>query len=408
MVNRKWRIALLLPVFLTGWQGYSQSAPQELALVTLDYPSLLARKKALDSGNKAFQELIEKADQLLAVTPEKVTDGDVPPSGDVHDFYAIGKLSWRNPDTPDGLPYSRRDGLTNPEADGDRYDLGRYNRTISRINLLALAWFYSGDEKYAGKATELLRVWFLNKESRMNPTLKNASALPGVYDGMPVGIIFGVVLIKMVDHVKLLTHSSSWTQQDNEALKGWFAAYRDWLLESNLGKKEGAATNNHGSWYGAQVAAFSIYNDRPDQVAPVIARAREQLDEQVAADGSMPRETARQRSLHYSVYGLQAFTCLARCAELTGSDLWGYRSDDGRGLELAFRFLEPFVTGSREWPWKDIDKGKPPGAGVRDIFDRAAAAYPEKGFDKTVVQLRKDLPEDAVERLIRQQNNTEH
>src|SRR5690606_27126079 len=158
--------------------------------------------------------LIGKADQLLSVTAEKVTDGDVPPSGDKHDFYAIGKLSWRNPDTPDGLPYSRRDGLTNPEADGDRYDLSRYNRTLSGIHLWSLALVGSGDEHDARKATELLRVWCLNKESRMNPALNNASALAGAHDGMPVGIIFGVVLIKMVDHVKLLTHPTSWPSKD--------------------------------------------------------------------------------------------------------------------------------------------------------------------------------------------------
>lgn len=400
---RKWVPLLGVMLWLRpAFSGQGVATP-ETPLVSLDYPSIADQREAVRRKDvqavQVLESLVRKADKLLAVAPEKVTDGDVPPSGDAHDFYAIGKLAFPNPNTSDGLPYIRKDGLTNPEADGPLYDLARYNLTLSRVNDLSLAWFFTQDEQYARKATELLRVWFLDPETGMNPNLNNASALPGVYDGMPIGIIFGVALIRMVDHVKLLESSESWTKSDHQKLKDWFADYRDWLLESDLGKKEGQGTNNHGTWYAAQVAAFSIFNQQYDKAVAMVDLAEKQLAQQLESDGSMPREYSRQRSLHYSIYGLQAFVYMARCAEIIGRDLWNYESPEGRGIETALNFLFPYVTYAREWPWKNIAKGDPLGRGVLEVFQWAARAYPGKEWDPVPASIWKEVPSRAVDYL---------
>jgi hypothetical protein len=368
-------------------------------LVSINYDML---KKVRDTGKDIDipkKNLIDKADKILNEKPLKVVDGDTPPSGNINDFFAIGKLAFPNPNTPNGLPYIRKDGVTNPEADGDRYDLHRYNTTLSRVHDLSLAWFYTQDEKYAKKAAELLRVWFLDPDTRMNPNLNNASALPGVNDGMPIGIIFSVALIRMVDHVKILALSKSWTPADHKALKQWFGAYRDWLLESDLGKVEAKAGNNHGSWYAAQVAAFSIFNDQFAQAKPMIDLAKKQISQQIQADGSMPREFARQRSLHYSVYGLEAFTYLARCADIIGENLWNFRSTDEKSLRLAFSFLYPYVTRTKEWPYKDIEKGNPLGRAVLEIYQWASKALPGTEMARLNPSLWKEVPPHSSEYL---------
>ncbi len=38
------------------------------------------------------------------------------------------------------------------------------------VNTLGLAYYFSGDGKYAEHAGQLIRVWFLDKATRMNPT----------------------------------------------------------------------------------------------------------------------------------------------------------------------------------------------------------------------------------------------
>lgn len=300
---------------------------------------------------KAYHELMDEADQCLELQPEKVTDGDLPPSGDKHDFYAIGKYAWPNPKTSDGMPYIRKDCSINPEAGGFKFDLARYNNTVGRIKLLSLAYFYSQDEKYARKASQLLRVWFIDKETRMNPHFECASALPGVYKGMAIGIIFGVTLVEMTDCVKLLSLSQSWTENDDMALKQWFSDYVHWLRTSKFGIKEKKARNNHGTWYSAQIAAYSLYTGETEYVREMVEFGKQQIQEQIAPDGSLPHEMKRDWAFSYSVYGMRAFTVLAACGDRIGENLWMYKTPDGRSLEAAYLFLAPYLSGQQKWEW---------------------------------------------------------
>ena len=406
MKNKSFYCLFAILVISTSSFAFSEETPQ---LIYYDYAELVkikTRIKAGDASSKAaYVGLLKQADKWLSVEPEKVTDGDVPPSGDKHDFFAIGKLAFPNPKTADGMPYVRRDGVTNPEADGPKYDLSRYNSTLTRVNQLSLAWFFTGQEKYAKKASQLLQVWFLDPETRMNPNLKNASALPGVYDGMPIGIIFSVALIKTVDHVKLLSLSESWTEKDDIKLKDWFRDYTTWLLESDMGKKEGLGNNNHGSWYTAQVMAFSLYSGDTERAKSLIGLAKKQIDQQITEIGIMPRELTRQRSLHYSIYGLQAFVTVARCADYLGEDLWHYQTADGRGLQLAFSFLSPYLLGNKEWTWTNIEKGKTPDNAL-DVFRWAEKKYDNPEFKETSRHLYQIAPAASVTAHLTTENKT--
>lgn len=322
-------------------------------LVSFEYDDLLKIRESIRSGKgiylESYNKLLASADQLLGKIPQKVTDGDLPPTGDAHDFFAIGKFSWPNPATANGMPYVRRDGAHNKEAFGDRYDLTRFQKTVNDINILSLAWFYTQDEKYAGKAKDLLNVWFVDTATRMNPNMNCASSLPGVYNGMSVGIIFSVILIEMVDHVKLLGLSKSWDTVSDEKLKKWFADYLDWLNNSELGKQERAATNNHGTWYAAQAAAYYIYTGEKDKARALFTLSKAQVAEQVKKDGSMPRELKRVEAFHYFIYGLKAFVVLSRSMAILGEDLSAYRTEDGRGLHLSFEFIIPYILGDKKW-----------------------------------------------------------
>ena len=354
-----WAIALL---GITAGLREQQIAPT--MHFNLDYNDMLSIKEDIRSGNKkmqwAYAEIITISDSLLYEEPYKVTDGDLPPTGDPHDFFTIGKYAFPNPDTPDGMPYIRKDGMINPEARGDKYDLARYEQTTARVSTLALAWFYSGNERYAQKAAEFLRVWFINPESRMNPNFECAAALPGVYNGMAIGIIFGARLVDFIDYVQLLSLSESWTEEDNNNLKKWFADYADWLLHSKFGMEESRAKNNHITWYLAQIAAAAIYNDNVGLAKKMIDKGRQQIALQIAMndsvcpDGSMPYELKRNQSFLYSLYGLEGFCALAGCGNVIDYDLWHYQTEDGRGMKTAFMFLEPYLSGTQSWPYKSL------------------------------------------------------
>jgi len=67
------------------------------------------------------------------------------------------------------------------------------------------------------------------------------------------------------------------------------------------------------------------------------------VPQQVQPDGSCPRELARTRSMHYSLFNLDAMACLCEMARLQGEDLWRYATPDGRGIGLAISFMLPYV-----------------------------------------------------------------
>lgn len=356
----------LLPLSWAILNGCSmKEQAQPTLLFNLVYSDMLTIKECIKdkcdmSICNAYDVILYCADSILLLEPHKVIDGDIPPTGDPHDFFSIGKYAFPNPSTVDGLPYVREDGKINPEVWGSNYDLTRYEETIERVNVLALAWFYSGNEKYAAKAAEFLKVWFILPETKMNPNFECAAALPGVYDGMAIGIIFGARFVDFLDHVQLLTLSESWTEADNEKLKGWFFEYTKWLLTSPLGLEESKAGNNHGSWYAAQVAASAIYSGDVELARSMIDKGKKQLEEQIALhlsdypDGSLPRELIRNQSFLYSLFGLEGFCALAGCGNVIGEDLWHFETEEGRSMKLAFSFLLPYLLEKEPWPYPSI------------------------------------------------------
>lgn len=395
-------LCIIIGVLLSPVSSLAESALPSPALVDLDYGELVRTRDAFKNGDdtvKAAQaKLFRQADAALLEAPNSVMEKEaVPLSGDKHDFYAIGQQGWPNPDTSNGMPWVRRDGRPNPAALSGQYDKARYNETLQKIHVFTLAWFFSGDEKYAAKAAELLRVWFVNPETRMNPHFKYAAALPGVHGGMYLGIIEGVVLIKMCDDAKLLALSQSWASADTAALQSWFSDYTKWLLTSEFGKEEAEMTNNHGAWYSAQVATFSLFTGDRDQIVSILKLARRQIGSQIAADGSFPRELTRVRSYMYSVFALRAFTALARCAEQAGEDLWHYKADNGRSLELVFTYLAPYLREEKLWDYSHEDKlwfdAKKPERGLAkmslSLYRHAAMAYKKAELIRTVDFLEK-------------------
>ncbi len=64
-----------------------------------------------ESRKLAMDHLLNQAETALLAGPFTVTFDDlIPPSGDKHDYASMGPYWWPDPNTPDGLPYIRRDG----------------------------------------------------------------------------------------------------------------------------------------------------------------------------------------------------------------------------------------------------------------------------------------------------------
>ena len=331
----------------------------------------------------AFETLIRQADSLLDAVLLSVTQKEkTPASGDKHDYMSQARYFWPDPASPDGLPYINRDGYSNPEI----YRLDRYplSETAGRVTTLALAYFFTGDEKYSGKAVEFLKVWLLDEKTRMNPSLEYAQMVPGHNGGKgrQYGILDTYSFVEMLDAVCLLEGSAAFRSDDSEALKKWFSELLEWICTSEQGMAEAATANNHGTAYDAQVIAFALYSGREDIARRIIEEFPEKrIFTQIAPDGSQPAELSRTRSYHYSQYNLAHFIDIFLMSAKLGYDIDGSTSDDGRNFHNALGFLIPYISeeGRERWPYEQIDGFEEVSQNLcRDLYKTAMYISPEK------------------------------
>src|SRR6266511_2107325 len=151
----------------------------------------------------AFSRLKGDADRALGGATYSVLNKKLaPPSSDKHDYMSVAPYWWPNPNTPNGLPYVRRDGEVNPERDATS-DRKRLDGLVQSVKTLGLSYFFTRREEYAAHAAKLLRVWFLDDETKMNRHLRYAQAVPGRNVGRGAGIIETHNLPELIDAVGL-------------------------------------------------------------------------------------------------------------------------------------------------------------------------------------------------------------
>lgn len=303
----------------------------------------------------AYDHLIGEANKALKKGPFSVTHKTrlLPPSGDKHDYFSLSPYWWPDPSKPNGLPYIRRDGETNPESKRD-LDQPRVAALGSTVQTLALAYYFSGNEAYAERAATLLRAWFLDQDTRMNPHLRFAQHVLGRNEERGSGIIDTRWFTEVVDAIGLIRNSKSWSAQDQRGMEGWFRRYLDWLWTSPNGAHERKAKNNHGSWYDAQTASLALFVGDTTRAKEIIEGAKARIASQIRPDGSQPEEMGRTRSLHYSAFNVEALSRLAEMGRHVGVDLWGYQAPGGGSIRSALDRVAPFADPKREWEGNQI------------------------------------------------------
>jgi hypothetical protein len=359
-------------------------------------------RRRVEQGDKplvrALDRLCSRADQALETPLLSVADKpQVPPSGDKHDYLSIAPYWWPDPTKPDGKPFIRKDGRTNP--DRANFDRPKIGRLCEAVPTLALAYALTGNQAYAAHASRLLRAWFLDPATRMNPNLNFGQFIPGITEGRAAGIIETRGLIGVVDAIGLLEGSAHWTGQDAEGMRAWFRAYLDWLRTSPIGQDESRARNNHGTWYDAQVATFALFVGDEELARKVLTRSKARIAAQLEPDGRQPLELTRTKALGYSIMNLEGLTTLAALGERVGVDLWHERSADGRSIRKALDWIIPYATGAKDWTYQQIIEIRP--TGLLIPLRRAAIAYHEPAYEQAIAKLiaASGEPDETLELL---------
>ena len=368
-------------------RGAASSAPRVFrsdpqAMVS-ERDRALAKDPALEAPLK---RLLKDADKLLDAPPLAVTQKKQPsPTGDPHDYISLAPYFWPNPNTPDGLPYVRHDGRHNPET--KEYDAPNFGAMSGRCYTLALAYYLSGNEAYAERATLSLRAWFLDPATRMYPNFDHAQLIKGVNSGRGTGVLEADRLLDVVDAIGLLQGSKSWTVELNDGMQAWFKEFVQWMYQSKGGQDESAAKNNHGTWFDVQFVTYLFFVGDESTAKHALEEAKtKRIASQIQPDGTLPLELARTNSLGYSVFDLTAFTHLADLGRQVGVDLWTYQTSDGRSIRAAADYLLPYLTGEKKWDRSQISKFNESSA--IDAFRRISARFEDPKYTQLIVKLR--------------------
>ena len=334
---------------------FSQGKLSRADIVTLDFNSLaLSKTKVKEKSTDvmpAYNNLISLCNNNLSFGPYSVMDKkEFPPSGDKHDYMSIAPYWWPNPDTKGGVPYIRKDGDVNPEVN-NYPDKENMPKLCEKVYELSLGFYFSDNEKYAKKAAQLIKVWFLDSATKMNPNVNYGQAVKGIYEGRGEGLIDTRHFIFLIDAVKILNTSKDWTKKENDDLKNWFRAYYKWMNNSKNGLDEKKASNNHGIWYDAQALAITNYLDSLDESKIIINRALGRLKDEMDSNGAFPQELARTNSLHYSVFVLNAFESIAQLSDNINYDFRNAKLSNGMSLMNAYNFLTPYLLAKKPWTW---------------------------------------------------------
>jgi Alginate lyase len=373
--------SLSLVLFLASsdlaWQG-------EPRLCSLDAERLRqARSRSTDAAMRpAMDTLRHDADNALKAGPFSVMRKErMPPGGDKHDYLSLAPYWWPDPKSKEGLPYIRRDGETNPDSKRGT-DAPVIAAMAGAVETLAIAYYFTGEERYAERASLLIRAWFLDPATKMNPNFRYAQAIPGHNDGRGAGLIESRHFIKVVDAAGLLGGSRAWTDKDAQALTAWFREFVGWMRTSPNGKDESQAKNNHGSWYATQLACYALFIGDKELARKTAEAARDRIAWQIEPDGKQPQELQRTRALGYSAFNLVALMTLAEAGIQVGVDLYAYQTKDGRGIRRALDYLAPYADASREWPHQQINEMENARRDLAYLLRRASIAYREAQYEE--------------------------
>ncbi|WP_129990784.1 alginate lyase family protein [Rahnella sp. CFA14(1/10)] len=347
--------------------------------------------RAAPQTAEAYQHLLAAADSALKKPELSVTDkGMTPPGGSKHDYLSLSAYWWPDESKSDGLPWIRKDGHVNPASKNDQSDGVRLADFTARVQNLTLAWYFSGEQKYADKAVSLLRTWFITPETRMNPNLNFAQGVPGISPGRNAGVLDGRYFsTRIVDSLVLLRGDPAWTDNDEQQMRAWMQAYLRWLQASKIAKKEGRTENNHGNWYVTQVSGIAWYLGDNAVIGDMAKLMKSKLDVQLKPDGTQPAELARTRSFHYSYFNLQAISMMAVLAQKNGIDLWHYKTPQGGSVLTSLDFMARFTDPAVPWPYKSLDQIR-----VRPVplLSWADNATGEKRYEQYIRSAKFTLP----------------
>ena len=295
--------------------------------------------------------IIETATSFMDSLPVTVTANICDRSaGGPNDFYSEGDYWWPDSENSEG-PYIRRDGKTNPENFvAHRLAMIRLSQIVG---MQTSAFLLTGDAQFVESTRKHLEAWFINPETRMNPSLLYVQAIKGRVTGRGIGIIDAIHLVEVARSIEILEKNKAISENSLKEIKSWFSEFVSWLTTHPYGIDEMNTKNNHAACWVMQVGAFASLTGNKEVLS--ICRERFKtvlLPKQMGEDGSFPLELARTKPYGYSLFNLDAFMTCAEILSDANNNLYEFSTPKGLSLKRGAAYLFPYVNNKSSWPYE--------------------------------------------------------
>lgn len=323
-----------------------------------------------------------------------------------NDYVSLATYWWPDPNSVDGLPYIAHDGKANPEGTAIP-DHTLLHQICKDIQLLGLAYYFTKKDAYATQAIALLRAFFLDPVTRMNPHLKYAQIIMGVNKGYGrcIGFVDAELLPELLNGYQLLQESPALTAapEVDAGMKEWFRHFWQWLTTNYetvppkgseafyhylMMKEIKTVKNNIRSAYELQVLSYAqfigenawalqeinnVLKDKDsvkglisEQILPTAGIFKFKDSSGVEKEypvpaGAMYKELKRTKPATYCQKNLDLLLRLCVLAENAGIDLWNYTSPGGSSIKKAIEAILYFTSNPQEWPraeYEDLSNPK--------------------------------------------------
>ena len=339
---------------------------------------------------EAYKSLIDQANKELVKSPNPVTNkNQIPPSGDKHDYMSIAPYRWPNPNTPDGSPWIVKDGEINPMTRGNDTDKVRLSEMFGALDNLSMAYFFSEDITYANKAKAIIKTWFIDDETKVNPNINYGQGIPGEVEGRRAGMIEWRSISTVVTTIQLLEFNKVFNTTEMKVLNTWLMDYYTWVKTNKMGIENDNGTQNHSTNYDYQLVGLARYLGLDSEAIARLEDAKtKRIAVQITPDGKQPNELGRTKSVHYCSMNLRIMAFVAEMGIPLGVDLWNYSTSDGRSMKKAFEYLKPFVEEKEKWQYKQITEGgaeKAIEVEMKPLFSIASTIFNEELINESVL-----------------------
>jgi hypothetical protein len=299
--------------------------------------------------NRENEEKIEKGE--ISITLNKSFIKEITGA---NNYTSLATYYHPDPNSENGFPYIRKDGVVNRNV--SKYsDSIHLHRMVLATKLLSIFYYVTKSEEYAQRAIKIIRSFFINEQTKMNPNLTHSQIIMvGEKDIKTRGLIIDADRLFMFpDTVEILKVSPEWKDSDEESIKKWFDEMASWFLTNPRGIRQGGYHHNIKTSYLKQLIAYLCLAGRVDEAKEYISNnIKELLIKQIDSNGLQVQELNRVKSRHYCDYNLALLCDLAKICFNLGYNIWNHEDKNGCG-SIRKAMLHAANLYEKDWEYSD-------------------------------------------------------